>query len=287
MTDLSPQPQLVDPIRLAHARSRAALGRAGYLHDEAKAEIQERLIDVNRRFTAPAVVSPFPDHWADLLPGARHVPAAETLDLAPGVHDLVIHAMGLHWADDPVGQIVQCRRALRPDGLFLGVAFGGDTLTELRQAMAMAEAEVLGGVSPRVAPMAEVRDLGGLLSRAGLALPVADRLPKTVTFANAFDLMRDLRDMGETNALAQRHRRAMPRKLFLRMAAIYQESFRDRFDPTRIRATFELIFLTGWCPHDSQQKPLRPGSATARLADALGTTEFDETPPSALNPGDD
>jgi SAM-dependent methyltransferase len=277
----------VDAPRLARARARARLDLAGFLHDEAKLELQERLIDVNRRFTSPAVVTPFPGAWSDLLPGAHIVAPDDTLALKPGAHDLVVHAMALHWADDPVGQIVQCRRALRPDGLFLSAALGGETLTELRQALAAAETETLGGLSPRVAPMAEIRDMGALLQRSGLALPVADRLPKTVTYANAFALMADLRAMGETNALADRHRAPAPRRLFLRMADIYAARFPAADDPARIRATFELIFLSGWAPHESQQKPLRPGAAKTRLADALGTQEFDETALPVLHPSDD
>lgn len=286
MTQASPQPRLVDAMRLARARSRARLDRAGFLHHEAKAELQERLIDVNRRFTSPALVTPFPGVWRDLMPAARIVAPGETLDLAPGAHDLVVHAMALHWADDPVGQVVQCRRALRPDGLFLSVAFGGETLSELRHALAEAEAETLGGLSPRVAPMAEIRDMGALLQRAGLALPVADRLPRTVTYADAFALMADLRAMGETNALADRHRAPVPRRLFLRMAEIYAARFPAPGDPARIRATFELVFLSGWAPHESQQKPLRPGAAQTRLADALGTREFDVTAQPVLHPTD-
>ena len=287
MPAASPQPRLVDAARLARARARARPERAGFLHDEAKAEIEERLADVNRRFTAPAIVTPYPGLWSDLLPAARVVAPEDTLDLAPGAHDLVVHAMALHWADDPIGQIVQCRRALRPDGLFLSAVLGGDTLTELRQALAEAETETLGGLSPRVAPMAEIRDMGALLQRAGLALPVADRLPRTVTYPSAFALMADLRSMGETNALAGRHRAPAPRALFLRMADIYAKRFPAPDDASRIRATFELIFLSGWAPHDSQQKPLRPGAATTRLADALGTQEFDEAAQPVLNPSDD
>lgn len=198
----------------------------------------------------------------------------EALELETGAYDLVVHAMGLHWADDPVGQVVQCARALAPDGLFMSVAFGGTTLTELRQALAVAEAQVMGGLSPRVAPMAEVRDMGALLQRAGLALPVADTLRKTVTYSDALALMHDLRAMGETNALAGRHRAIPPRALFPTAAAIYAESFPA--PEKRIQASFEFVFLTGWAPHESQQKPLRPGAATSRLAEALGTTEFDE-----------
>ena len=283
----NPQTPLVDAARLARARARARLATAGFVHHEAKAEIHERLIDVNRRFTRPAVITAFPEFWSDVVPGARLVAPDDRLDLEPGAHDLIIHAMALHWADDPVGQIVQCRRALCADGLFLSVAFGGQTLIELRSALAQAETDVLGGLSPRVAPMAEIRDMGGLLQRAGLALPVADRLPRTVTYGDAFALMADLRAMGETNALAARHRAPVPRALFARMADIYAQRFAAPDDPARIRATFELIFLSGWAPHDSQQKPLRPGAARARLADALGTSEFDETARPVLHPSDD
>jgi SAM-dependent methyltransferase len=266
---------LVDRTTLARRRARARLDQAGFLHDEAKFELQERLIDVNRSFTTPAIVTPFPEIWADFLPGVTLIADTETLDIAPGAHDLVIHAMGLHWANDPVGQIVQCRRALKPDGLLLAVFFAGDTLAELRAALGQAEIETLGGLSPRIAPMGELRDLGGLLQRAGFALPVADSTRRDVSYADLPSLMADLRAMGETNALATRHRGPTPRRLFTRAAEIYAESFPA--ENGRIRATFELAFLTGWSPHDSQQKPLRPGSATSRLADALKTIEFDET----------
>ena len=281
------QPRLADAAALTRARARARLDKAGFLQDEAKIELQERLIDVNRTFTSPAIVTPFPEIWADLVPNAKVVPATETLVLDPAAHDLVVHAMALHWADDPIGQIIQCRRALQADGLFLAAAFGGETLSELRIALAEAETATLGGLSPRVAPMAEIRDMGALLQRAGLALPVADRLPKTVSYDNVIALMHDLRDMGETNALATRHRRFAPRSLFAHTAELYAQKFPDPDQPDRICATFELIFLAGWAPHDSQQQPLRPGSAKARLADALSTTEFDETATPVLDRPDD
>lgn len=268
------RPRLTDQEALARHRARARLDRAGFLHDEARFELQERLLDVNRSFTDPAIVTPFPAEWSDVLPGTKVVPDDEILALEPGAHDLVCHVMGLHWAEDPVGQLVQCRRALKPDGLLMVAMLGGETLHELRAVLAQAESEVMGGISPRVAPMGEIRDLGGLLSRAGLSLPVADRLPRRVTYQTLFHLMRDLRDMGETNALAARHRAAPPRAFFARAAQLYAESFPA--EDGRIAATFELVFLTGWSPHESQQKPLRPGSAAARLAEALDTTEFDE-----------
>jgi hypothetical protein len=179
--------------------------------------------------------------------------------------------MALHWANDPVGQIVQARRALMPDGLFLGACLGGRTLWELRSALTEAEARLTGGLSPRVAPMGEIRDLGALIQRAGLALPVADSLALTVEYRDAFHLMQDLRAMGEGNALAARRRAFAPRALFPEAARIYSEGF--GLPNGRIPATFEFVFLTGWAPAESQPKPLRPGSATARLADALGVDE--------------
>jgi SAM-dependent methyltransferase len=275
----------VDETALARHRARARLDDAGFLHASAADEIKERLRDVNRTFTTPAIVTPFPDLWTDVAPGARCVAPDDVLDLQQGAHDLVVHAMALHWADDPVGQIVQCRRALTADGLFLGAAFGGETLHELRIALAEAEIAASGGLSPRVAPMAEVRQMGALLQRAGLALPVADALRTTVSYGDIFALMRDLRAMGETNALNARHRTPATRTLFARASAIYQNRFPD--EAGRIRATFEVIFLTGWAPHESQQKPLRPGSAQSRLADALNATHVEDTPATTLDRADD
>jgi hypothetical protein len=264
-------PPLTDRVALARNRARAARAPALFLQDDAADEIQERLAEVNRVFTMPAVVTGFPDLWRERLGSARIVADDEVLGLTPGVHDLVIHALCLHWANDPVGQLVQSRRALRPDGLFLGVMFGGQTLAELRACLAQAEAEVTGGLSPRVLPMGEIRDLGGLLQRAGFALPVADSAVRTVTYADAGHLMADLRAMGEGNALHQRLRRPTRRAVFARAAEIYAQSYPA--EGGRIRATFEMIFLTGWAPDDSQPKPLRPGSAARRLADALGAVE--------------
>lgn len=257
-------PLLTDRKALALHRARAT---ALFLQEDARAEVQERLTEVNRTFTSPAVVTGFPQLWPD-FPG---VSDEDTLALAPGAQDLVVHALALHWANDPVGQLVQCRRALRPDGLFIGLMFGGQTLHELRACLAEAEAEVTAGLSPRVLPMGEIRDLGGLLHRAGFALPVADSFTKTVLYRDAFHLMRDLRAMGEGNALAARLRRPTKRAVLARAAVIYAERFGT--PEGRITATFEIICLTGWAPHDSQQKPMRPGSAATRLADALTAAE--------------
>jgi len=258
-------PILTDLAALLRNRARA---RDPFLHAEAVADVQERLSEVNKAFTTPAIVTPFADLWQAALPNARIVAEAERLDLHPGAQDLVIHALGLHWANDPVGQLVQCRRALRPDGLLLALLFGGQTLHELRSALAQAETEITGGLSPRVLPMAEIRDLGGLVQRAGLALPVADSFARRVMYRDIYHLMRDLRAMGEGNALAARLRRPTARAVFARADAIYHEVWGVG---DRIPATFELITLTGWAPHDSQQQPLRPGSAQTRLAEALNT----------------
>lgn len=224
---------------------------------------------VNRAFTAPAVVTGFPQVWRAAMPEARVVEDANVLDLAPEAHDLVVHALALHWADDPVGQLIQCRRALCPDGLFLGVVPGGETLAELRAALAQAEAEISDGLSPRVVPMGDIRDLGALMQRAGFALPVADSARITVQYESLFALMTDLRAMGETNAQTGRVRQATRRALFTRAAEVYP----GLATGDGISATLDLITLTGWAPAKDQPQPLRPGSATARLADALGTTE--------------
>jgi SAM-dependent methyltransferase len=269
-TQPSTQAPLFDRAALAAHRTRIRPD-ALFLHETALDEVQDRLMMVNRTFTSPAVVTPLPDFWAPAFAGAVIVEDTEVLDLQPGAHDLVIHAMGLHWANDPVGQLIQCRRALKEDGLLLVVALGGQTLHQLRAVLAEAESRVSGGLSPRVAPMAEIRDLGGLLQRAGLNLPVADLVPLTAEYRDIWHLMRDLRAMGETNALTSRLKRATPRALFEMANRLYSKHFVT--DSGRLPATFELICLTGWSPADSQPKPLRPGSARARLADALKVPE--------------
>ena len=267
----APNP-MTDRSALALRRARArTLGAASFLHDLARDEVQHRLSLVNRSFTDPVIVTGFPEFWRDAVPGAELVADANTLDLTEGAHDLVVHAMALHWADDPVGQLIQCRRALRPDGLLLAIGLGGQTLTELRASLGQAEIEETGGLSPRVAPMAEIRDLGALLQPAGLALPVADSWDQRVEYSDALALMRDLRAMGETNALTARLRKPTRRAVFARAAALYAETFGT--PQGRVPATFEFILLTGWAPDASQPQPLRPGSATTRLADVLGTRE--------------
>ncbi|MEX0368843.1 MAG: methyltransferase domain-containing protein [Ruegeria sp.] len=263
-------PALFDRTTLAARRARAQ-DEALFLHRAAEDEVQDRLSMVKRGFTAPAVVTPFPQVWDGILPGATIVADDEVLALEPGAHDLVVHAMALHWANDPVGQLIQCRRALKSDGLLLAVCLGGETLHELRAVLGQAEVEVTGGLSPRVAPMGEIRDLGALLQRAGLALPVADNVALTAEYRDLIHLMLDLRAMAETNVLSSRLKHPTRRAVFDRASALYAQNYAT--SDGKLRATFDLICLTGWSPDESQPKPLRPGSAQARLAEALGTNE--------------
>jgi hypothetical protein len=247
MTDT---PRLTDRSALVRNRARAiARGPEMFLHDAALDEVQDRLSMVNKTFTKPAVVTGFPDFWVGAFPGATIVSDDEVLALDQGAR----------------------RHALQPDGLFLSAAFGGQTLATLRTALAEAETQTLGGLSPRVAPMAEIRDMGALLQRAGLALPVADSVPLRVSYADTFALMRDLRAMGESNALTARLRRPTRRAVMNRAMTIHAELASDA--DGRITEMFDLVVLTGWAPDDSQPQPLRPGSAQTRLAEALGTEE--------------
>lgn len=292
---MSDVPSLFDSEALVLRGERAArLWPAGdFLHRRVAEALAERLGDVPRRFETAAVIGSGGGHHAAALlatgqvgrlvqiepsPGlaalaARVAPVSGTsvAAIAPASLDLAIGGLALHRENDPVGALVQTRLALRPDGLFLGALFGGQTLHELRAALAEAEAAVEGGLSPRVAPMADLRDLGALLQRAGFAMPVADVERVTVDYADPFALMRDLRAMGEANALAGRRRGFTRRETLMRAAAIYAEHYARR--DGRIGATFDIVFLSGWAPGPGQPVAKRPGSATARLADALGTEE--------------
>jgi len=203
--------------------------------------------------------------------GMRIVADEERLPFAPAGLDLIVSSLSLHWANDVVGALVQARLALKPDGLFIGALFGGATLTELRQALTAAELELTGGAGPRVSPFADPSDAAGLLQRAGFALPVADVDRVRVRYDHPLKLMADLRRMGETSVLAERHPRPLTRKVLARAFEIYARDFAG--PDGRIAATFEILTLTGWSPSEIQQKPLRPGSAKMRLADALGGEE--------------
>ena len=291
MTDAAP-PRIFDRALLAARLARAQRqGPAEFLLERVADDAMERLGAIKREFPrvldigtpAPlltrALASRKPARLARAAPLAEAPESAwhtlvadhENLPFAPESFDLAVSALSLQFVNDLPGALVQIRRALAPDGLFLACLIGGQTLYELRTALAAAEEEITGGASPRVAPFADLRDMGGLLQRAGFALPVTDVDTVTVRYSHFFALARDLRAMGATNILVQRNRRPAPRALFLRTAEIYAERFADA--DGRIRATFELIWLSGWAPHESQQKPLRPGSAKTRLADALGTRE--------------
>jgi SAM-dependent methyltransferase len=290
---MAENPMIFDRALLRRRRRRAAaLGPATFLLDRVAGDLAERLAAVLRRFelvvdfgtpgdavrTALArLESVGKIVAADVMPDATRgeiVVAAdeEALPFGDATLDLVVSALALQFVNDLPGVLVQIRRALKPDGLLLAALLGGETLTELRQSFAEAESDIEGGVSPHVAPFADLRDLGALLQRAGFALPVTDVDRVTVRYDSAFGLMHDLRRMGATNALLARRRTPLKRATLQRMAEIYAERFAD--DDGRVRATFEIVWLSGWAPHPDQQQPLKPGSAKARLADALGTREI-------------
>lgn len=273
-------------VRRRLARALKA-GYADFLLERAVGDLEERLSTVMRSFPlALDVGTPTPAATEALRRSGRAEqvvrlsPAPEPgsvlgdeerLPFAGGRFDLAVSLLALQSVNDLPGTLVQIRRALKPDGLFIGAVLGGATLTELRQAFTQAEAELEGGVSPRVAPFADVRDLGGLLQRAGFALPVADSEVVRVRYGDPFALMRDLRLMGFSSALNDRRRTPLRRATLLRAAQVYAERFAD--PDGRLPATFEIVWLSGWAPHESQQKPLRPGSAKMRLADALGVPQ--------------
>ncbi|TCR70600.1 methyltransferase domain-containing protein [Bosea sp. BK604] len=281
-------PLVFDRVLYRRRLARAVAGDyPDFLLARAAEDLEERLAAVLRRFGRAVDLGtalPVADAalrakaetlWrmaeAGLAP-ANLVGDLENLPLAAESIDLAASLLALHTVNDLPGTLIQIRRALRPDGLFIGCLLGGRTLQELREALLAAEAETTGGVSPRVAPFADLRDMGSLLQRAGFALPVVDSELVTVRYRDMFGLLRDLRAMGWTNALADRRRTGLRRETLLRAAAIYAERFAD--PDGRLRASFEMVWVSGWAPHESQQKPLRPGSAKARLADALGVPEI-------------
>jgi SAM-dependent methyltransferase len=269
-------PVLFDRTLLRARQDRALrIGAATFLLDRVAEDMAERLHAVLREFNSAVDIGTPGDRVRNALVGRLNqlfrvdLPEQESepLPLQPASLDLVVSALAFQFVNDLPGVLAQIRRALRPDGLLLAAMIGGDTLTELRQSFAAAEAELEGGVSPRVAPFADLRDIGALLQRAGLALPVTDVDRIIVRYDDAFALMQDLRRMGATNILLERRRTPTRRATMLRMAQIYGERFADA--DGRIRATFDVIWLSGWAPHESQQQPLKPGSAKAGLAEAV------------------
>jgi len=275
---MAPNPNIA-PVLFDRALLRARQGRAlrgepaTFLLDRVAQDMEERLHAVLRDFADVADVwtpaETLRNALSDRFKPVAHIDPSEQeiLPFRPESLDLVVSALAFQFVNDLPGVLAQIRRALRPDGLLLAAMIGGETLTELRQSFAAAEAECEGGVSPRVAPFADLRDVGALLQRAGFALPVTDVDRVVVRYTNAFALMQDLRRMGATNILRERRRTPMRRATMLRMAQIYAERFADA--DGRIRATFDVVWLSGWAPHESQQQPLRPGSAKASLAEAV------------------
>ncbi len=268
-------PVLFDRALLLQRQERARkLGPVTFLLDRVAEDFSDRLQAVMRDFADAADIwtpggllrAPLAERFKSVA-RVNLVSNSETLPLRPESLDLAVSALALQFVNDLPGVLSQIRRALRADGLLLAAMIGGDSLTELRQCFAAAEAECDGGVSPRVAPFADLRDIGGLLQRAGLALPVTDVDRVVVRYDGAFALMHDLRRMGATNILLERRRGPTRRSTMLRMAQIYAERFAD--PDGRIRATFDIIWLSGWAPHESQPKPLRPGSATTSLEEAV------------------
>jgi SAM-dependent methyltransferase len=293
-----PSPMIFDRALIRRRRRRAlALGPVTVLLDRVAEELAERLAAVRRRFDV-AVDLATPGEAvrtaltglgsigmivaADALPerGAARgeisekfvVADEEALPFRDASLDLVVSALALQYVNDLPGVLVQIRRALKPDGLFLAALVGGDTLSELRQSFAAAESDMEGGASPRVAPFADVRALGDLLQRAGFALPVTDTDRCTLRYGSPIELMHELRRMGATNSLYARRRMPLRRATLTRMIELYAERFADM--DGRVRATFDIVWVSGWAPHESQQQALKPGSAKARLADALGTREI-------------
>jgi SAM-dependent methyltransferase len=251
---------------------RAARGHQNpvtFIHDRCAEDVAERLSSINRSFKEVVVIG---DHFDILKVALQHfqmnitaIQSTDVLPLEAAAHDLVISFLDLHHHNDPLGQLIQARRALKPDGLFLGVMFGGKTLHQLRQVFAVAEEKIEHGVSPRVSPMADIRDIGALLQRAEFKLPVIDSDTFDVSYQSPLHLMRDLRGMGETNIVLQRRKTFLRRSTLMELCATYPS------ENGGILATFEMLYLTGWVDHQSQQKPLQPGSAQVHLGDYLST----------------
>lgn len=292
--DVTEPPRIFDRALLARRRERVATGARhhDFLLSRVADDLAERLAFIKRTFPLAADIGAHHGLLSQRIRGVagverviiverslrllgreglRVVADEEALPFADASLDLAVSGLSLQLVNDLPGTLVQIRRALKPDGLLLASLLGGATLKELREAWLVAEAELTGGASPRVAPFADVRDLGALSQRAGFALPVVDSETVTVSYASPLALMRELKAMGASNVLSARRRAPVTRRLLLRAAQVYAERFAAA--DGRVPATFEILTLTAWAPHESQPKPLRPGSAQARLADALGVEE--------------
>jgi SAM-dependent methyltransferase len=290
-------PRLFDRFLLARRLDRAAKGfaQARFLKDRAAEDILETLSAINRHFDVALDVGARDGGFAEALRtsdaagkigllieadlserfsgnGVRVIMDEEQLPFGDDSLGLIVSALSLHTVNDLPGTLIQIQRALKPDGLFIGALFGGETLKELRQCLMEAELEVRGGYGPRIAPFAEGADLIDLMKRSGFAMPVVDSDRVEVTYDHPLKLLADLRAMGESNILIDRPRKGLNKAILARMSALYFEQFGN--DEGRVPATFEIITLSGWKAHESQQKPLKPGSAMTRLADALGVKEI-------------
>ncbi len=292
-------------VRVRRDRAAQTLAEADFLLRESAERLADRLLDVVRTFPLALDLGCHTGQMATAIQATNKVGTLFQADVSPamtrtarsiralpslcadeeflpvkeGSLDLVLSNLSLHWVNDLPGALAQIRRSLKPDGLFLAATFGGETLKELRASLMEAEAETAGGAAPRVSPFVDVREAGNLLSRAGFALPVVDGETIEVTYENIFKLMADLRAMAETNAVLERSKKPVRRATLMRAAELYREKFADHRG--RIVASFQIVTLTAWAPHASQQQPLRPGSAKAKLADALSTDEIllgDKTP---------
>ncbi len=287
--------EIFDRRLVRQRRDQKAAGFAGFdfLKAEVADRIADRLLDITHAFSVALDLGCHTGALGRLLAARPDVETLVSVDLSPRMtaqasglrvaadeellpfaeesFNLAVSALSLHWVNDLPGALIQLNRALKPDGLFMAAMLGGDTLTELRQAMMQAELALEPGVAPRVSPFADIRDAGGLLQRAGFALPVADVERITVDYADAFSLMRDVRGMGEANAVIERHKAPLRRRTLFAAMEAYHDLYARK--DGRIPATFDIVYLTGWAPHESQQKPLAPGSATMRLAQVLGAKE--------------
>lgn len=283
-------PLIFDRTLLAHRRNRAAgsFANARFLHEEVGARLLERLDLLKRSFPLAVIPGAMDGYLTPQLLGRNGIERViqfelsealarqgqnivvadeEWLPLGPQSVDLIVSNLSLHWVNDLPGALAQARLALRPDGLFLASLLGGETLFELRRCLMEAEMEASGGISPRLSPLTDLRDMGGLLQRVGLALPVVDRDTLTVTYDDPVKLLYDLRAMGATNATLNRPRQPLRRAVLLDALRRYRTYY--TVEDNRVQATFEVYYLAGWAPHDSQQKPLPRGSARQSLAEAL------------------
>ncbi len=288
-----------DRARVRSNRDRAAgdFAAVDFLVREVADRLADRLRDITRDFPDTLDLGAHTGVLSEFITGMNGINTVVQADISPAmaIHanapsmpalaadeewlpfreesfDAVLSALSLHWVNDLPGTLIQINRTLKSDGLFLAAMLGGETLKELREVLTLAELELHSGASPRVSPFADLRDAGALMQRAGFALPVIDSDTITVTYDNPLKLMQELRQMGEGNAITERSRKPLGRAVLFRAAELYMERYAA--PDGRVPATFQVIYLHGWAPHESQQKPLRPGSAANRLAAALGSKEI-------------